>query len=545
MEYNVVPITQLEQASWDQVKDGEYVVPVGFPNQTSKESKYIDIWQLQDTINISQIIEQATEHSSGLMSAEDKVKLNNLDPSVSMNDNLINGNAEGSLRTIGSFEEESDYSLGQYAFAEGNTTKASGYASHAEGFGTIASGNVSHAEGYFTQATSDWSHVEGFETLVSGSYAHAEGSNTIASDAGSHAEGTGTRASAEASHAEGSDTIASGIASHAQGSNTIASGDSSHTEGTNVTASGNNSHAQNYGTVANSANQTAIGKYNIADNNNEYAFIIGNGTDDGLRSNAGTLDWQGNLKLAGDIYVNNSNSTDNKLVKYSDVSNIINNSSISTIENKVNKIDIGYSASKNISNTSFLDLIYPVGSIYMSLDPNLSNPNTLFGGEWEKLPEGRMLLNSGTNAGVTYPLGDATKGNKDAIIPTHTHTIAAKNSAGTTTSHNGHHHTAGNATDKNNKNTTASFVQYNYGVVNSGLSEVRVASTSSGSHYVPYCGKSAVDFWGARTGTATAGAHSHTVNLNAQTVPAPANASAVTNANMPPYMVVNMWQRIN
>ena len=113
MEYNVVPIIQLQHASWDQVKDGEYVVPIGFPNQTSKESKYIDIYQLQDTINVTQIIDQATTEKAGLMSVEDKIKLNELDPNVTLNNNLLNGYTIGSLRTIGSIEENEDYSLGE------------------------------------------------------------------------------------------------------------------------------------------------------------------------------------------------------------------------------------------------------------------------------------------------------------------------------------------------------------------------------------------------------------------------------------------------
>ena len=53
--------------------------------------------------------------------------------------NLKNGSAIGSLRTVGSAVENSEYKIGQYAFAEGNNTKALGYASHAEGSGVTAS----------------------------------------------------------------------------------------------------------------------------------------------------------------------------------------------------------------------------------------------------------------------------------------------------------------------------------------------------------------------------------------------------------------------
>ena len=37
----------------------------------------------------------------------------------------------------------------------------------------------------------------------------------------------------------------------------------------------------------------------------DYALIIGNGTDDNNRSNAATVDWQGNVKTAGSVTENN------------------------------------------------------------------------------------------------------------------------------------------------------------------------------------------------------------------------------------------------
>lgn len=45
------------------------------------------------------------------------------------------------------------------------------------------------------------------------------------------------------------------------------------------------------------------------------------------------------------------------------------------------------------NNSSIVDMIYPVGSIYMSM--NDTSPETLFGGTWEKLAGGRCLMNAG------------------------------------------------------------------------------------------------------------------------------------------------------
>lgn len=174
-----------------------------------------------------------------------------------MPSNLVNGKAKGSIRSIGSYDTTIN-PLGKYAQAFGSGTTASGEYSHAEGAGPKASGAASHAEGYSTTASGQTSHAEGNQTEASSPNSHAEGDNTTASGNSSHAEGYSTTASGEYSHAEGRTTI----------------------------AQGNNQHVQ--------------GKYNIADTTS--AHIMGNGSDSSNRSNAHTLDWNGNAWFAGDIY---------------------------------------------------------------------------------------------------------------------------------------------------------------------------------------------------------------------------------------------------
>ena len=129
------------------------------------------------------------------------------------------------------------------------------------------------------------SHAEGYDTTASGSDSHAEGLNTTASNESSHAEGLSTTASGYGSHAEGNNTTASGSDSHAEGLYTTASGSDSHAEGLNTTASGRCQHVQ--------------GKYNVEDSQNKYAHIVGNGTSESARSNAHTLDWNGNAWFKG------------------------------------------------------------------------------------------------------------------------------------------------------------------------------------------------------------------------------------------------------
>lgn len=154
--------------------------------------------------------------------------------------NLVDGSIPGSVRGTYTTPESENYTIGYYAFAEGMATKASGIAAHAEGRNNAATG--------------DYSHVEGRVSTASGDY--------------SHAEGHGTTASGEASHAEGNLTI------------------------------------------ANHQSQHVFGEYNIADDSTSaatskgtYVEIVGNGISVSARSNARTLDWDGNEVLAGTLSV--------------------------------------------------------------------------------------------------------------------------------------------------------------------------------------------------------------------------------------------------
>ena len=164
--------------------------------------------------------------------------------------NIVDGSSVGSVRTINSAAEGSTYALGEYAFSEGEETKASGR----------------------------WSHAEGLRST--------------ASERASHAEGSGTTASGTNSHAECQSTTASGTGSHAEGRNTVASGHYSHAEGDGTVAQGTYQHVQ--------------GKYNIEDTTS--AHILGNG-DSMTKSNAHTIDWSGNAWFAGDVYVKSTSGT--------------------------------------------------------------------------------------------------------------------------------------------------------------------------------------------------------------------------------------------
>ena len=156
--------------------------------------------------------------------------------------------------------------------------------SHAEGGNTTANGGISHAEGSHTNAIGFASHAEGWGATSSGSYSHAEGLSTTATGNYSHAEGAYTSTLGTGSHAEGTSTTATGIASHAEGAYTSTLGTGSHAEGYGTIAKGDYSHAEGFHTVASGSYQHVQGQYNIS-SSAQSAFIVGNGTAEGARSN--------------------------------------------------------------------------------------------------------------------------------------------------------------------------------------------------------------------------------------------------------------------
>lgn len=90
------------------------------------------------------------------------------------------------------------------------------------------------------------------------------------------------------------------------------------------------------------------------------------------------------------------------------------------------------SFSDKISWSSLLDLIYPIGSVYMSFENN--SPSEKFGGTWVSVSSGYLRANSNSNSG-----GSNSKTLTIANLPAHNH---AHNGSGAATGSAGsHHHT--------------------------------------------------------------------------------------------------------
>ena len=133
---------------------------------------------------------------------------------------------------------------------------------------------------------------------------------------------------------------------------------------------------------------------------------------------------------------------------------------------------------------NLIDVVYPVGSIYMSV--NTVSPSVLFGfGVWEKI-EDKFLLGSGT----TYSNG-STGGSADAVIVSHSHKSSA-----------------------DGEYIVTSEEEY--------ANNTRVAYSASGNRWVD--GQMSQSNFHHRIMTNTVGEDG-------------------TNKNMPPYLAVNIWKR--
>ena len=85
------------------------------------------------------------------------------------------------------------------------------------------------------------------------------------------------------------------------------------------------------------------------------------------------------------------------------------------------------SSSGSLNSEMVCDIVYPVGSIYMSV--NSVNPSTLFGGTWAQLKD-RFLLGCGDTYVNDTVGGEATHTLTVGEMPNHTHGLWNTNSSG-------------------------------------------------------------------------------------------------------------------
>lgn len=170
-------------------------------------------------------------------------------------------------------------------------------------------------------------------------------------------------------------------------------------------------------------------------------------------------------------------------------------------------------------DSNIFDIVYPIGSIYMSV--NSTSPATLFGGTWERIQD-KFLLASGSTYSNGSTGGEATHTLTQNEMPTHTHT---QNSH--THTQNGHTHTPSNSSLK--------FLSTDADVILNSTKRAYTSQSSSGVHYLfASDDKNGIN----ETNTAsTIATNQSTIATNQDT------GGSQAHNNMPPYIVVNVWKR--
>lgn len=166
------------------------------------------------------------------------------------------------------------------------------------------------ASDYYVRLTLQQRTISQYDSLAIGGDCSSSKRFCVAIGRSCHASGDYSQAFGEVSNATGE-------GSHAEGFNTYAVGMFSHAEGRGTRSGGVGSHAEGFDTKASSDYQHVSGKYNVEDSADTYALIIGNGTSNSARSNAFTVDWNGNAcdgtgkKLTNAGEITNPNLLDN------------------------------------------------------------------------------------------------------------------------------------------------------------------------------------------------------------------------------------------
>lgn len=333
----------------DEVKNNKTSIDAIIADKISKDDIVTDL----ETDEATKVLAASAGYALNEKIKSFEVNLGDGSSVVLINGNVRNGEGEDSIR------QKNASATGKNSSAFGNETVAEGEDSHSEGGYTHANGKRSHAEGNDTKTFGIGSHSEGVWTVAYGADgSHAEGYKTTALGTNSHAEGmsgsskdpqvynsnlitdrtktveevaalhNGTRDTGEALDGHYF-TLAYEMGTHAEGRSTVACGKHSHSEGQITFAGGENSHTEGYATVAYGKNQHVQGSCNVIDKDGKYAHILGNGKYNSTtkmfeRSNAHTVDWEGNVWFRGDVRTGNENyDTGDSLVKVNDIKTLL------------------------------------------------------------------------------------------------------------------------------------------------------------------------------------------------------------------------------
>ena len=259
--------------------------------------------------------------------------------------------------------------------------RAENAAASAESSKTAAAASASAAKTSETNAANSATSAESSKTAAAASASAAKTSETNAANSATSAESSKTAAAASASAAKTSETNAINSATSAENSKTAAAASASAAKTSETNAANSATSAENSKTAAAASASAAKTSETNAANSATSAESSANKTKDIADSLEG---------LAG---ITGVATTDEA------IAGAVDNKAMTPLKTKE-------AVESLVSIQRLIDLIYPVGSIYTSV--NSTSPTNIFGGTWEAMPAGRVLLAQGTSEwGVEYKVGSA------------------------------------------------------------------------------------------------------------------------------------------
>ena len=205
---------------------------------------------------------------------------------------------------------------------------------------------------------------------------------------------------------------------------------------------------------------------------------------------------------------------------------------------KLAKDSLDTKANSNHTHTSnqvtdLINTIYPVGSIYMSV--NSTNPSVLFGGTWEQIKDTFLLATGDTYANGSTG-GEATHTLTVNEMPSHTHIQDSHNHTQDSHNHTQNSHNHSTSTDRK---FLALGKNDNWRYTNA-----RQMQSTSGSNYYPYSNKNTSGLTEPENTASKTATNQETTATNQATTATNQNTGGgQAHNNMPPYLAVNIWKR--
>lgn len=173
---------------------------------------------------------------------------------------------------------------------------------------------------------------------------------------------------------------------------------------------------------------------------------------------------------------------------------------------------------------SLIDLIYPVGAIYMSV--NSASPSTLFGGTWEQIQDTFLLA-----AGQTYTAGSNGGNASHTHGYAHTHTTPATTTDSHTLTETELPVISGSMSWHGQEHGTHVYNISGHvtGTIVNGMFQT-TGQTSGAYSY-------------SNTGFKFGGGGGHTHGQKATTTNSQSTSTTDSSSSLPPYLAVYVWQR--